>query len=147
MPARRDDPSGDVAQEFRRVRRELNVTQGELAHILGLSAKAVQSYEQGWRRPPDSIRRLLMVVFVSHRLWTRRHTIACWEQKRCPREIRKECRAYQVRQGHLCWLVTGTKCGGIDLRDCDKKREACQKCAVYKHLVGRPRAQRVSPRA
>ena len=140
MPGKKSQPPPDSSQDFRRVRRELEVTQAEMGKILGLSVKAVQSYEQGWRRPPDSIRRLLMVVFVSHRLWNHRHTIACWEQKRCPRKVRNECRAYQVRQGHLCWLITGTKCDGIDLRDCDKKRAACEKCAVYKRLVGPPRA-------
>ena len=123
-----------LSQTFRRIRNELDVTQNEMAHILGLSEKAVQSYEQGWRQPPESVQRLLNVVYVAHRMRKRGDTITCWEVKDCLPSVRRNCTAYQTRQGHLCWLLTGTQCAGQDLHTCHAKNQACHKCKVYRRL-------------
>ena len=120
-------------EEFRRVRGELGVTQTEMACVLGLSEKAVQSYEQGWRNPPESVHRLLNVVYTSHRIRKRGRAIVCWVERDCPPSVRKNCRAFQMRQGHLCWLLRGSTCRHKDA-DADGKNRECQKCKVYRWL-------------
>ena len=45
--------------EFARLRASLGKSQRELAELLGLSLKAVESYEQGWRNVPAHVERLL----------------------------------------------------------------------------------------
>ena len=37
------------SKEFKKLRKKLNKTQKEIAQLLGLSVKAVHSYEQVWR--------------------------------------------------------------------------------------------------
>ena len=123
-----------LAERFRRVRDEIKVTQNEMAAILGLSEKAIQSYEQGWRHPPDSVQRLLNVVYITHRIGKRGETVTCWAEKHCLPSVRKRCAAYQTRQGHLCWLLTGTHCGGQEMANYEEKGEACHRCKVYRHL-------------
>ena len=123
-----------AAADFRHARHELDVTQSEMAYILGLSEKAVQSYEQGWRQPPETIRRLLNVVLVSHRLKRLKHNVACWQQKHCPPALRKSCRAFQLRQGALCWLLKGTKCNAKPSANGKPKSPDCSKCKVPKRL-------------
>jgi len=135
MGKKQAEPSNDTAKEFRRMRGDIGVSQHELANILGISAKAVQSYEQGWRHPPDAIRRLLAVVFISNRSGTRKKAIRCWEIKHCPPRIRKECRAYQTRLGHLCWLMRGTKCKGPGVENCPSGFDSCLKCKVCQRLL------------
>ena len=49
------------------VRTELGVSQSGLAALLGCSVRAVQSYEQGWRKPPDHVRRSLLLLLVARR--------------------------------------------------------------------------------
>ena len=39
----------------RSLRDELDRSQREMAEILGVSTKAVQSYEQGWRQTPPHV--------------------------------------------------------------------------------------------
>ena len=41
------------SEEFVLIRKKLNKTQRELAELLGVSIKAVHSYEQGWRTVPQ----------------------------------------------------------------------------------------------
>ena len=123
-----------LSECFRRVRSELSVTQNEMAHMLGLSEKAIQSYEQGWRHAPESVQRLLNVVHAAHHTRKRGETIACWEQKHCPPSVRKHCAAFQTRQGHLCWLLTGAHCGGQEMSSYEEKTAACHRCKVYRRL-------------
>lgn len=140
MAQKKAEEPSPASQTFRHMRRELKVTQDEMARILGVSAKAVQSYEQGWRQPPDAVLRLLNVVFIAHRAGAWKHTIRCWEIKRCPPRIRNQCRAYQTRQGHLCWLVRGTKCKSPGVKSCADGYDTCLKCKVRLRLLGRPSA-------
>lgn len=131
MPARKDS----FSEDFRRLRDRINATQQELADMLGLSTKAVQSYEQGWRNPPAPIRRLLNVVSVALGDRSGAAKKMCWQVKRCPTKTRKDCRAYRTRQGYLCWLVTGTRCNGMALRNCAEKEAACRECPFYIRFV------------
>jgi putative transcriptional regulator len=48
--------------EIRQLREKLNASQPLFAKYLGVSAKAVQSWEQGTRRPRNSALRLLLIA-------------------------------------------------------------------------------------
>ena len=48
--------------EIRRIRESLHASQTVFAHFLCVSAKAVQSWEQGSRRPQSTALRLLMIA-------------------------------------------------------------------------------------
>jgi putative transcriptional regulator len=50
------------AVELVRLRRRLNMSQGVLAHLLNVTPKTVQSWEQGTRRPSRVALRLLQIL-------------------------------------------------------------------------------------
>ena len=50
-------------QEFKNIRKHLQKTQETMARLLGISVKAIRSYEQGWRSiPAHAERQLLFLV-------------------------------------------------------------------------------------
>ena len=44
---------------IKQARKELNLTQAELAPLLGVSVKSIKNYEQGIRKPSESVLMLL----------------------------------------------------------------------------------------
>lgn len=50
------------AEELRQIRHRLGHSQAGLAGELGVSIRAVQSWEQGWRRVPPNIALLLRIL-------------------------------------------------------------------------------------
>jgi len=52
----------------------------------------------------------------------------CWEFFKCPVERRQACTAFTMNAGRICWLVTGTQCGGITQNARDLKIAECR-CA------------------
>jgi hypothetical protein len=91
-------------KEFSLIRSRLGKTQNQLAHLLGTSLKALQSFEQGWRDiSTHSERQLLFLLTLkgSHR---KRHT-ACWVMRKCPVEVKRNCPAREFQAGHLCWFI------------------------------------------
>ncbi|MCX5879496.1 MAG: transcriptional regulator, partial [Deltaproteobacteria bacterium] len=52
--------------EFSRIRGYLGKTQNELAQLLGTSLKAIQSFEQGWRRIPVHAERQVLFLLAHH---------------------------------------------------------------------------------
>lgn len=56
-----------TTHEFHDIRAHLKKTQREMAALLGISLKAVESYEQGWRRIPANIERIAyFLLFKLH---------------------------------------------------------------------------------
>ena len=122
------------AVDFARCRHYLGKTQTDLARLLGLSPKAVQSFEQGWRHvPAHAERQLLFLVYL------KRHPVMdilpCWEQKNCEPEIRDRCIAREVQAGHLCWFLTGTMCEGKLQGSWEEKMQHCRQCGVFRSLI------------
>ena len=98
------------ANEFSQLRSMLGKSRKELAVMLGVSAKAVESYEQGWRRIPVQTAR--MVYFLLFTLKSRRLTDAspCWQQRSCSHAARSDCPAWEAQEGIICWFITGKLC-------------------------------------
>ena len=63
---------------FAKARVKLGKTQKELAKLLGISLKAVQSYEQGWRAVPLHVERQLFFLIVNQRSNTNKKRTYCW---------------------------------------------------------------------
>ena len=130
----------DAAQgvgDLRCVRRALRKTQAEMAQLLSVSTRAVQSYEQGWRPVPPHVRKTaLFLLCVS-----RRHkgkAVPCWQIRQCSETDRAQCSAYQLGEGEFCWLVTGDTCPGAEAASWEEKSARCGSCPV---LVERLRAK------
>lgn len=124
--------------DFVEIRHYLSKTQAQLAKILGVSPKAVQSFEQGWRRVPSHIERQLLFL-----LYLEGHPTAaagpCWDRRSCPPEVREKCLAWEVRAGQICWFVNGTVCEGKDQQSWEKKMQLCRECEVFQSSVRPPR--------
>jgi DNA-binding XRE family transcriptional regulator len=95
------------AENVKRIRGILGRTQVELASALGVSAKAIQSYEQGWRDVPTRVMIQLLVLLSLYRRQSL-DEVPCWNIRKCPESMRRNCAAFTVGRGQFCWFI-GTK--------------------------------------
>ena len=49
--------------KLKEIRARLEMTQVEFADSLGITLRALQSYEQGWRKVPNTVIRLITLTF------------------------------------------------------------------------------------
>ena len=122
------------SKEFIHYRKKLNKTQKQIAHLLGTSLKAIQSYEQGWRSVPPSVERQ-MFFLVSRMQKNNKLKKPCWIIKKCPRDQRKQCPAWDFKSGDLCWLINGTTCEGTLRQNWKEKMKICRSCEVFSYLL------------
>jgi len=119
--------------EFSHIRHHLGKTQRELAQLLGVSPKAIQSFEQGWRDIPVSTER--QVLFLMALKYSQNKKAGpCWITRRCSEETRQQCPAWEFQAGHLCWFINGTICGGEVRKSWDEKMNVCRQCTVFVSL-------------
>ncbi len=118
-------------EEFHSMRQKFGKTQKEMANLLGISPKAVQSFEQGWRKVPPHVEKNLFFLSAMRREG-KQSLIPCWESLNCPMENREECPAWEFRAGRFCWLVNGTYCRGRVEKNWDRKMAVCKKCKIFK---------------
>ena len=123
-----------VKSEFISLRKKLEKTQKEVAALLGVSIKAVHSYEQGWRGVPAHVERQMffMVASKENRLNKRK---PCWLIKNCPSERKRRCPAFEFHAGKICWFINGTVCDGRIQQNWKKKMEICRSCEVLTSLL------------
>ncbi len=57
-----DPPPAYTPERIARIRKSLHMSQGVFAHVLNVSTKTVQGWEQGLRRPTQAAQRLLEVL-------------------------------------------------------------------------------------
>ncbi|NDY71630.1 transcriptional regulator [Desulfobacter hydrogenophilus] len=119
-----------VSNEFKRLRSRLDRTQKEMAQLLGVSVKAIHSYEQGWRKIPGYVERQVYFL-LSRTLQRTGKRKKCWDLLKCPEEQKIRCPAYEFQSGDLCWFVNGTQCGGNIYDSWEKKMEVCRRCDVF----------------
>lgn len=116
------------------IRRHLEKTQTQMAQILGVSPKAIQSFEQGWRNIPVHIERQVLLILALKRRASKK-TKPCWLTRRCPAEDRQNCPAWQFDAGNLCWFINGTICEGTAQRSWEEKMKICRDCEVYQSML------------
>lgn len=103
------EANGDLTEWLRAVRAKLGLSQSKLADMLGVSPRAVQSYEQGWRSPPRPYAMQLMTVLALH-VEVPSPAPPCWRLTGCPAEARSQCAAHTVGRGRWCWQLSGRSC-------------------------------------
>ncbi len=54
------------SKEFKKLRKKLNKTQKQIARLLGVSVKAVHSYEQSWRNIPTHVERQMFFFAIQN---------------------------------------------------------------------------------
>jgi DNA-binding XRE family transcriptional regulator len=122
------------AAEFKTYRSEMKKSQLRLAQLLGVSLKAIQGYEQGWRNIPPSIERQVLFLVYHLRIPSGERK-TCWEAKSCAHQKRSKCPAYEFKVGNLCWFVNGTLCDGKPQQSWKEKIQICRKCEMFKLLL------------
>ncbi len=121
-------------REFAEIRRHLGKTQNQMAQILGVSPKAIQSFEQGWRNIPVHIERQILFILALKKQAAKKAK-TCWLTRHCPAETRLDCPAWQFDAGNLCWFINGTICGGTPQGSWKEKMKTCRKCEVYRSML------------
>lgn len=119
--------------DFKRLRKKLSKTQKQMAQLLGVSLKAVHSYEQGWRVVPPAVERHL--YFLMSRMIPVETRRSCWESKDCPPDRKAQCPAFEFNCGSMCWLVNGTLCEGSDQGSWEEKMTICRNCSVFRSQI------------
>lgn len=116
--------------EFREIRAELGKTQKEMAQLLGVSIKAVHSYEQGWRNIPHYVEKQMLFLLFKRR--SKGESIQkCWDILKCPMKKRARCPAWEFDAGDLCWFINGTICSTRIHGTWQEKIEECRTCKVF----------------
>ncbi|MBL7077938.1 MAG: helix-turn-helix transcriptional regulator [Kiritimatiellae bacterium] len=117
----------------KRIRKILGRTQAELARALGISEKAVQSYEQGWRDVPVRVVIQLLLLLALYRKQSL-DDVPCWEIRKCTPEQREGCASFTVGRGQFCWFIGSKDCHPV-LEDDDDLLLPCMKCPVVQRLL------------
>jgi len=120
-------------KEFVSIRTRLNKTQKQMAELLGISIRSVQSFEQGWRKISSNIERqaLYLLAYKDNHVETLR---PCWDIENCPQGKRIKCPAWEFENGKMCWFINGTICQGEPHTDWEKKMDHCRECEVFMPL-------------
>ncbi|WP_373500678.1 helix-turn-helix domain-containing protein [Desulfococcus sp.] len=119
---------------FARIRQHLEKTQRELAAMLGISLKGVQSFEQGWRSIPAHVERQMLFLAAMKGCRTRSNQ-PCWMVKNCPDEMRRTCPAWGLQTRDFCWMVNGMICRGRIQKSWDEKMEFCRNCEMFQSMT------------
>src|SRR5512141_3071684 len=112
-------------------RRAMSLSQTQLATLLGVSPRTVQSCEQGWRKPSPALEKMLLLLRIEHERGSETGSIICWEHRNCSEATRYDCLVYRTRQGHLCWLLSGNICNGKRVRTWQEKKQQCGSCDFF----------------
>ncbi len=118
------------AKEFLSLRSRLQKTQKEISQLLGISLRAVQSFEQGWRKVPVHTERQLLFLW-SLKIRKAGRVNPCWTIRKCPPQVRQDCPAWEFRAGQMCWFMNGTICRGKAQTTWASKMKMCRICRVF----------------
>ena len=129
--------------EFSVARRRLGKSQAQMAQLLGISVRSVQSFEQNWRKiPATAERQALFLLYM--KAATKGEFKPCWQKKSCDLKTRRRCPAWELGAGNLCWFINGTICDGKPQGNWNNKMQICRRCGVFTSLVP-PLISRPSP--
>ena len=121
-------------KEFCSMRKNMGKTQKQMSEILGVSLKAIQSFEQGWRNIPVHIERQVLFLLVQKKS-PRKKNGPCWAIRKCPKEMKQNCPAWEFQVSNLCWFINGTICQGQVQKSWREKMELCRQCEVFQTLL------------
>jgi hypothetical protein len=122
-----------TSKEFATFRKRLDKTQKEMSQLLGVSLQAIHAYEQGWRTIPPHAERQVYFLLAHRR--GKKTSRNCWSVKKCDRDLKERCPAWEFQAGHFCWFINGTVCEGKVLTDWSKKIKRCRSCEVLRGVL------------
>jgi len=122
------------SHEFQSFRKKMNKTQNQMAQLLGVSLKAIHSYEQGWRTIPPAVERQMYFLLFKKGSGSN-STKPCWRVKKCTPEQKKQCPAWEFKSGELCWFINGTICDGNVHKNWSDKMKVCRSCEVFAKVL------------
>lgn len=122
------------SKDFSRIRHYLGKTQEQLARLVCLSPKAIQSFEQGWRNIPVHIERYLLFLLAIGKSLDK-NAKPCWEIIECGPKRREKCPAWEFKAGNFCWFINGTFCQGEEQRNWESKMKLCEQCKVFRSSI------------
>lgn len=123
--------------DLRGIRQLMGKSQSEMARLLDISTRAVQSYEQGWRGAPPSVQKNAMLQLYLQRRQQVGAARPCWQVCACSQEERAQCPAWLLQEGQLCWLTTGNRFRGMTGRPTWPAKAAhCQNCPAMRERLG-----------
>ena len=125
-----------IDKEFSALRKKLEKTQKQMAQLLGISIKAIHSYEQGWRTIPVHVERQLYFL-ITRKFFGNGDVQPCWDTRSCPQEQREQCPAWEFSTGDLCWFINGTICDGTVHDSWKEKMKLCRTCDVFKATLAK----------
>ena len=133
-------------QEFKNFRKTLEKTQEEMARLLGISVKAIRSYEQGWRSIPAHAERQLLFL-TAKKAEIDKPAKPCWSINKCNNEQKQQCPAWEFQAGTLCWFINGTICSGVVHKDWREKIEICKNCKAFPAALKKNFSSAARPKA
>jgi DNA-binding XRE family transcriptional regulator len=125
----------EVVVSLKDIRQTFGKNQKEMADLLGISVRAIQSYEQNWRRVPAAVDKLAYLMLYLRCRNSGRRTVPCWRIWGCEADQKAECFAACHHAEEYCWLVTGNYWQGQKLPDWSAKLEKCRACPVMKQWL------------
>jgi hypothetical protein len=120
-------------EEFSRIRHYLGKSQKQMAQLLCISPKAVQSFEQKWRQVPVYVERQLLLL-LSMKANKGENIKPCWESKGCADAYRQVCIVWEYKSRY-CWLISGTMYEGKVQNNWQQKIKTCRKCDVFQAMM------------
>jgi len=129
----------DRTTTIKQIRGIMKRTQAELAAALGVSEKAIQSYEQGWREVPVRVMIQLLVLLALYQKQTM-DDIPCWEIRKCSPDQRSNCASFTVSHGQFCWMIGSKTCSPPN-PESPQPIMPCMSCQVVQRLLAGWRPQ------
>ena len=122
-------------QRFAKIRTYLGKTQKQMAQLMGTSAKAIESFEQGWRNITTHIERQMYFLLAQKTITEGKSSVNCWDIRQCPEQKRQKCPAWEFQCGHLCWFINGTICQSKAKNSWHSKMRICRQCKVFQSVI------------
>lgn len=119
--------------DFSKIRNLLGKSQKQMSQLMGVSLKAIQSFEQGWRNIPVHVERQALMLLTMKKGFSQERP--CWEIMSCPAKTKEKCPAWEFQSGRLCWFINGTICHGEPQTSWEKKMVLCRACPVFMSLL------------
>ena len=120
--------------EFADLRQGLSITKRQLSHLLGVSLKSVRNYERGRKAIPANVAQQLLSL-RSMKQGMDRHGNSNLRETGCSSEQRLSCPAWELRIGHVSWVIDASVYHGISPNSWADKMPSCRNCSMLHGLA------------
>lgn len=118
-------------EDFKTLRKRLHKTQKEMAALLTISKKTIESYEQGLRNIPANVQRIIYFLLFKLNQDKLGKKQNCWQSKQCSPDFKNNCIAWLAKEGFYCWFITGKVCAA-EKEQSETPIHNCFECNFFK---------------